>query len=38
MAFKFLAHLLDYVAVQLLRVFKELGNIQIIELFKEMSY
>lgn len=38
MAVKFLAHLLEYVALQLLWVFKELGNVQIIALFKEMSY
>lgn len=35
MGFKFLAHLLEDVALQLLWVFKELGNIQIIALFKE---
>lgn len=35
MAFKFLAHLLEDVAMQLLWVFKELGNIQIIALLKE---
>lgn len=35
MGFKFLAHLLEDVALQLLWVFKDRGNIQIIALFKE---
>lgn len=37
MAFMFFAHLLD-MAMQLLQVFKELGTIQILALFEEMSY